>query len=118
MTILLPNQHTWAAQELATANLGDARLSKRLVRIVADKLANPTASIPLASGSWAATKATYRFLASEQVTAASIRAAHLDATRSRLPHDEAILVLQDTTELVYTSHSQTTGLGFLDHASS
>ena len=118
MNTLLPNHHTWAAQELATADFGDARLSKRLVRIVADKLANPTASIPQASGSWAATKATYRFLDSKQVAADSIRAAHLDATRSRIPQHETVLVLQDTTELLYTSHPHTTGLGDLDHAGS
>lgn len=118
MNTLLPNHDTWAAQELATAKFGDARLSKRLIRIVSDKLANPTASIPQASGSWAATKATYRFLASTQVAADSIRAAHLDATRSRIEHHQTVLILQDTTELLYTSHPHTTGLGALDHAGS
>jgi transposase-like protein/transposase Tn5 family protein len=118
MNALSPNHQTWAAQELATAAFGDARLAKRLVRIVADKLANPTASIPQASGSWAATKATYRFLTSSKVAPDSIRSAHADATRSRIQHHDAVLVLQDTTELVYTSHPHTTGLGFLDHASS
>jgi hypothetical protein len=116
MNTLLPNHHTWAAQELATADFGDTRLSKRLVRIVADKLAKPTASIPHASGSWAATKATYRFLASEQVTADSIRAAHADATCSRMEPKDTVLIVQDTTELLYTSHPHTTGLGDLDHA--
>jgi hypothetical protein len=114
----LPNHHIWAAQELATADFGDARLSKRLVHIVADKLANPIASIPQASGSWAATKATYRFLDSKQVAADSIRTAHADATRSRIHHHDTVLVLQDTTELLYTSHPHTTGLGELDHAGS
>src|SRR5215208_5081777 len=109
-----PNHHSWAAQELASARLGDARLNQRLVRIVADKLANPTASIPQASGSWAATKATYRFLDSKQVAADSIRTAHADATRSRIHHHDTVLVLQDTTELLYTSHPHTTGLGELD----
>jgi Transposase DNA-binding len=100
MNTFLPNHHRWAAQELATADLGDARLTKRLVRIVADKLAKPTASIPHPSGSWAATKATYRFLASEQVAADTIRAAHRDATCRRLQPHTAVLVLQDTTELL------------------
>jgi hypothetical protein len=118
MNTFLSNHHRWAAQELATADLGDARLTKRLVRIVADKLAKPTASIPQASGSWAATKATYRFLASEQVAADHIRAAHRDATWRRLQSYDAVLVLQDTTELLYTSHPHTTGLGLLDHAGS
>jgi hypothetical protein len=118
MKTLLSNHHRWAAQELATATFGDARLSKRLVRIVADKLANPTASIPHASRSWAATKATYRFLDSEQIAADRIRTAHADATRSRIHHHDTVLVLQDTTELLYTSHPHTTGLGELDHAGS
>ena len=111
-----PNHQSWAAQELATAHFGDARLSKRLVRIVADKLANPTASIPQASGSWAASKATYRFFASKQVSADHIRAAHADATRARCTDYDTVLVLQDTTELLYTSHPHTSGLGALDHA--
>jgi hypothetical protein len=118
MNTFLSHHQSWAAHELATADFGDARLSKRLVRIVADKLAKPTASIPQASGSWPATKATYRFLDSEQVAADSIRAAHLDATCSRIQHHQTVLVLQDTTELLYTSHPHTTGMGDLDHAGS
>jgi hypothetical protein len=114
----VPNHQSWAADELATADFGDARLAKRLVRIVADKLATPTASIPHASGGWAATKATYRFLGSKQVAADSIRAAHLAATHSRIQHHETVLVLQDTTELLYSAHPHTTGLGDLDHAGS
>lgn len=118
MNTVLPNHHTWAAQELATADFGEARRAKRLVRIVADKLAKPTASIPQASGSWAATKATYRFLDSEPVAADRIRAAHCDATCRRIPHADTVLVVQDTTELLYTAHPHTPGLGERDHAGS
>jgi hypothetical protein len=106
---------TWAEEELATANLGDLRLRKRLIQIVEAKLANPTASIPQASGTWAATKATYNFFASAQVSTDAIRAAHLDATRQRIAGHDTILVFQDTTELDYTSHPHTTDLGHLDH---
>lgn len=106
---------TWIAQELATANFGDIRLTRRLQRIITDKLAHPTASIPEASGDWAATKATYRFLDSAQVTPAAIRATHRDATLRRMQDHAQLLVLQDTTELDYTDHPATTGLGHLDH---
>jgi hypothetical protein len=116
MNTPLPAAHTWAAQELATASLGDARLTKRLIRIVADKLASPTASIPLASGDWAATKAAYRFFASKQVSADAIRAAHAHATVQRVADHPTVLVLQDTTELNYSAHPNTTGLGPLDNA--
>ncbi|HMQ33120.1 MAG TPA: transposase DNA-binding-containing protein [Chloroflexaceae bacterium] len=104
----------WAAQERTTANFGDARLNKRLIRIVTDKLAKPTASIPQASGGWAATKATYRFFASHQVRADAFRAPHRDATVQRVWHHHPIVVLQDTTELDYTAHPNTRGRGHLD----
>jgi hypothetical protein len=112
----LPGAQEWAAQELATAKLGDARLTKRLIRIVRDKLAKPTASIPQASGDWAATKAAYRFFASSQVRADAIRAPHRDATVQRVLHHSTILLLQDTSELDYTAHPHTSGLGYLDNA--
>lgn len=106
---------TWITEELATANFGDVRLTRRLQRIVTDKLAHPTASIPEASGDWATTKATYRFLDSDHVTPAAIRTAHRDASVRRIQVHSQILVLQDTTELDYTDHPATTGLGHLDH---
>lgn len=108
----------WVEQELASADFGDARLSKRLFQIVADKLAKPTASIPLASGSWAASKAAYRFFSSKRVSPERIRAAHADATRTRAAQHDTVLVLQDTSELLLTSHPNTSGLGALDHAGS
>ena len=86
MNTVLSHHHTWAAQELATADLSDARLTKRLVHIVADKLAQPTASIPLASRSWAASKATYRFLSSAKVTPERARA-QLQATATELKEE-------------------------------
>ncbi len=48
---------SWAQQEVGQAQLGDRRLSKRLVRIVTDLSDHPEASVPQASGDWAATKA-------------------------------------------------------------
>lgn len=38
----------WAEEELGSADLGDARVSRRLVRLAEDLSANPTASIPQA----------------------------------------------------------------------
>lgn len=42
--------------------LGDARRTWRLNRLVADLAARPTGSIPVASGGWAEAKAAYRLL--------------------------------------------------------
>ena len=53
---------SWAVEELAGLELGDARRHPRLIKRVEDVAAQPTASIPLASGGWAETKAAYRWL--------------------------------------------------------
>jgi hypothetical protein len=105
----------WAASELHSVAFKDSRLTKRLFRLVDDLTAHPTASIPEACGSWAATKGAYRFLDSKRVTPETIRAAHQDCTLRRVGFQTTVLVIQDTTELDFTSHPATSGLGYLDH---
>jgi len=106
---------SWAAQELRYAQLGDARLNRRLVRLVEDLAAQPTASVPQACGDWAATKGAYRFWDSPRVKLEAIGAAHRQSTIERLRRHSTILVLQDTTDLDFTHHPVTQGLGPLDH---
>ena len=52
---------SWAAEELRYADLGDKRLNRRLIDIVETLSAKPTVSVPQACGTWAKTKAVYRF---------------------------------------------------------
>lgn len=91
--------------------LGDERLHKRLVQVVEALAAQPTASVPQATGSWAATKATYRFWDSRKVTPQAIRAAHQDSTVRRVAQEPRVLVIQDSTELDFSHHPKTRGLG-------
>jgi hypothetical protein len=105
----------WAADELQYAQLSDKRLNKRLMRLVHDLAARPTASVPEACGSWAATKAAYAFWDSAQVTPAQIRAAHYMRTVQRAQAHTRILVIQDTTELDVTAHPAPQDVGYLDH---
>jgi transposase Tn5 family protein/transposase-like protein len=72
---------------------------------------NPGASIPKACGSWAETKAAYRALGSEEISAEEIRLAHARATVERMKGMERVLVLQDTMTLSYNTCPQSTGLG-------
>jgi hypothetical protein len=102
---------SWAATELQSVKMRDARLRNRQFRLVDNLIAQPTASIPAASGSWAATKAAYRFLDSQSVTPKAIRAAHQHATLARIAAQSTVLVIQDTTELDCTNHPATSGLG-------
>jgi len=105
----------WAVAELRHAEFGDKRLRNRLVRIVEDLAAKPTASVAEACGNWSATKATYRFWDSEQVTPEAIRASHRQSTVERIQGEGLVLAIQDTTELDFSHHAATKGLGPLAH---
>jgi hypothetical protein len=105
----------WSALELRHVDLGDQRLNRRLVKLVDDLAKAPEASVPEASGTWAATKAAYRFWDNPRVDPGAIRDAHRNSTLERLPdsHDEPLLAVQDTTPIDFTDHPHTEGLGYL-----
>lgn len=106
----------WVQDEVGRAQLGDRRRVARLSRIVSDLAAHPGDSIPAACSTWAATKATYRFLADAAVDAAAIRAAHQEATLARAADHATVLVLQDTTALDFSTHPALNGAGPLARA--
>ncbi len=101
----------WAAYEMGAVELGDKRLNYRLVEIMTNLAAQPTASIPQACLDWAATKATYRLLDNAKVSDEKIYAPHYQRTQERLLGQASVLAVQDTTLLDFTQHPQTQGLG-------
>jgi hypothetical protein len=101
----------WAAIELQDLDLGDVRRTRRVAQVVETLAAAPHASVPEASGSWAATKATYRLWDNPAVSAAAIRAAHTASTVRRLAGLDTVLVVQDTTELDLTPQPMRTAAG-------
>ena len=52
----------WTEEELAGIDLGDARLNKRAMKLLARLGDKPTASVPNACKGWAETLAAYRYL--------------------------------------------------------
>ncbi|HLP86994.1 MAG TPA: IS4 family transposase [Nostocaceae cyanobacterium] len=106
---------SWAAKELETADLGDARRKKRFIRIVEDLAAKPSSSVPQACGNIAATKAAYNFWKSPYIQASDIRNGHVASTIERVKEQKIILAIQDTTNIDLTAHPATKGLGYLDH---
>lgn len=104
-----------AAITLRRAQFRDKRLFNRLVRIVEDLAAKPNSSVAEACGNWAATKGVYRFWDSERVTPEGIRASHREATVERIGGQPLVLAIQDTTDLDFTHHPATQGLGPLEH---
>lgn len=101
----------WAAHEFALAPLPDQRLVSRLISMATDFALQPTASIPQACGSWAKTKAAYRFFDHDGITPEDLLAAHVQATVQRAAAHPLVLCVQDTTSLNYSTHPQTRGLG-------
>ncbi len=101
----------WIEAELGGADMGDARLTARLLQMTGTFYDKPTANIPQASGSAMAAKAAYRFLDNEKVQWQAILAPHYAATEARVCEHSRVLVAQDTTTLNYSSHPHTEGLG-------
>jgi hypothetical protein len=106
-----PLPKDWVEAELGGANLGDRRLTARLLQITGQFYAKPTANIPQASGSATVANLTYRFLDNENVEWRKILEPHYRATEERIQEKDLVLVAQDTTTLNYSTHPNTQGLG-------
>jgi hypothetical protein len=105
------NPSQWARHEFKSATLPDRRLVKRLILLATDFAQAPTAAIPQACGSWARSKAAYRFFDHDGLTPEAILASHVQATVERAAAHPVVLCVQDTTMLNYSTHPQTRGLG-------
>ena len=105
---------SWAEEELGAAQLGDARRSRRLVRLVERLAEQPSASIPAACSAAAETKAAYRLLSHEAVGWRDILAPHRAASLRRMSAEAVVLCLQDTTELDFNGQA-IDGLGPLNY---
>jgi hypothetical protein len=113
------NMDGWAAEEFGTAELGDARLTKRLVKVATDLAEKPTASLPGACSSWGEALAAYRFFdqASEKKQGLGwedLLTPHMDGTLGRMRQHKVVLCLQDSTELDFNGQG-IQGLGPLSY---
>jgi hypothetical protein len=103
----------WAEQQWGTATLGDARRNGRAVQLGAALAACPAASLPRQTGSWGGLKSAYRLLNEPDVTHAALSEPHWQATRQQAGQTDTVLFVQDTSELDFTAHRQTKGLGWI-----
>jgi len=108
----------WAEQQWGQAQLGDQRRTRRAVRLGSALAAQPAQSLPMQTGSWGDLKAAYRLLNEPDVTYQKLSAKHWDATRRGAGGSQqgTMLFVQDTTELDFTPHWQTQGLGLIGNA--
>ena len=107
---------SWASEELANVDLGDARRNRRLVRIVEDLSRHPSASVPQASRDPAALQGLYDFWANPHIRARDILAGHQKSVIARSREQKTVLAIQDTSELDYSAHRKSTrGIGSLSN---
>ena len=97
--------------EFSEADLGDPRLTKRLVRVAQALAKQPAGSIPAATGNWGQTCGAYRFFDNAAIEFEQILAAHTTRTQQRATGLPVVLAVNDTTTLNYDARPATSGLG-------
>lgn len=109
---MLQTVHEWAEQEFGDVSLGDKRREQRAVAVAAQLARRPSDSLPEQMGSWAQQKAAYRLLDNDEVSYEALSQSHWHQTRQRCDEEsQTMLLVQDITELDYSSHQATEGLG-------
>lgn len=101
----------WAINEFGGALLGDQRRTAGLVRMASVLARRPDRSLPEAIGDPAQLKATYRFFENEAIEPGAIVASHVRATLERVAAAPVVLAVQDSTQVDWTAHPATRGLG-------
>jgi hypothetical protein len=111
--------------ELATGQLGDRRLNARRDRVVAALERHPDRGFPDTCETEAESEALYRFLRNPRGRPDAVLEPHLAATAARSVGTDDVLVVHDTTDMVFAGTAPRPGLtplspgrhGFWVHAS-
>ncbi|MBN9517688.1 transposase, partial [bacterium] len=101
---------SFGTQEFADVDLGDARRTRRLVRVADACLASPGRSLPDACHDPAAYQAALRLFRHPAVTHRAVLAPHQARTLDRAErHPDTVLIVHDTTELDFSGHRTLAG---------
>lgn len=92
-----------AMGKFATADLGDGRPNKQMLKLAGYLANKPTASIPGACGDSAEARWAYRFLSPKKLTWEKILGLHMVSTEARTRQHQVALCIQDTTELDFNA---------------
>jgi hypothetical protein len=102
---------SWCEEELGGMEVADGRLRQRAIDSLQRLSQRPSASIPEASGDWAATKGTYGLFKHEAVNHAQLLKPHQEQTIERMRQYERVLVIQDSSYLDVTHFESMKGVG-------
>ncbi|MEB3336680.1 MAG: IS4 family transposase [Leptolyngbyaceae bacterium] len=106
---------TWAMEQWGNVELGDSRRNERAVKVGAALAAHPGSSLPTQLGNWNDLRAAYRLFGEADVSHRELSQPHWHRTREQAQQHESPIVLwvQDSTELDYSHHTSTRGLGVI-----
>lgn len=103
----------WAQRSFGTADLGDVRRNRRLVRIAGRVAATPAGRVTEVFWNAAERQATYDFLEHDQVPTAAVGEAVFTATAEAGRKHERVLVVLDGTSLHLVDESGCKGFGHI-----
>jgi Transposase DNA-binding/Transposase DDE domain len=102
----------WAQTHFGQVDVGDVRRTARIVQMAAAMARRPEASLPQQMGDWKAQKGAYRLLDNAAVSHQALSQPHWDATRQQAREGKGVVLwVHDITELDYSHHRATQGLG-------
>lgn len=101
----------WAVLNYGQVDLGDKRQNVRAVQMAAMMAAHPSFSLPQQMEGRRELDGAYYLLNNEAVTLEALIEPHREMTLARARQVDVVLLVEDSTELDYTAHSSTTGLG-------
>jgi hypothetical protein len=106
--------HSGGNRECNNTDFGDKRLDKRMAKMLEQIIEKPNTSVPQSSDDVYQAKACYRFWDNAKVKPDRILKHHIRETIKEASQQGVILAVQDTTELDFSSHKHTVGLGYLE----
>jgi hypothetical protein len=97
--------------EFEGAELGDGRLTNRMLMLAAALDEAPKASLSLASKTVAAREGAYRFVENAAVTMEALLEPHRRKTAERCKQAKSVYIVSDTSEFVFTGETRGAALG-------
>lgn len=104
----------FAFSEFGSLHLGDARLDARMREQMEKMARSPSASVQGACSGWAETIGACRMFNNPKVTAEKIFRPHRENLLERASEHDCIALIQDTTELDYSTHTAMRERGVLN----
>ena len=111
MQTTLMDAEDWALAEFGGTDLGDRRRTNRLMRVATSLGRQSLGTLPGSFDGWAELKAAYRLLGRPDIRHGQVLAPHTLRIRQASRKPGQYLMVEDTTDLDFTSHEATDGLG-------